>query len=282
MTDMKTIARLLVVVLLTAGAGAATAAERFITLASTTSTENSGLFSHILPMFSEKTGIEVRVVAVGTGQAIRLARNGDADVLLVHHKASEEKFVAQGFGVERFEVMYNDFVLVGPQTDPAGIRESKEAAEALARIAEAQARFASRGDDSGTHKTELGLWKHAEIDVAAASGTWYREMGAGMGATLNSATGMSAYTMSDRATWTSFANKGDFAVLVEGDPALFNQYGVILVSPKRHRHVKADDGQALINWLLSPEGQKAIATFKVDGQQLFYPNAARQRLQSSS
>jgi tungstate transport system substrate-binding protein len=265
---------LLALTLLTASAGAQ-AEKRFITVASTTSTENSGLFAHILPLFTEASGIDVRVVAVGTGQAIKLAKNGDADVLLVHHKPSEEAFVAEGYGVERFDVMYNDFVLVGPATDPAGVRGLAEAPTALARIAAAEAPFASRGDDSGTHKKELGLWLAAGVDAAAASGTWYRETGAGMGATLNTASGMDAYALSDRATWLKFANKGSLEILVEGDPELFNQYGVILVSPQRHPHVKAGEGEAFIKWLTSPAGQAAIAAYRIDGAPAFFPNARK-------
>lgn len=252
----------------------AVAADRYVMVASTTSTENSGLLEHLLPMFAEKTGITVRVVAVGTGQAIRLARNGDADVLLVHHRPSEEAFVAEGYGVARHEVMYNDFVVIGPVADPAGIAGVGSARAALSRIAATAAPFASRGDDSGTHKAESALWADAGVTLGAESRTWYREMGSGMGATLNAAVAMGAYTLSDRATWTGFANKQGHAVLVEGDPALFNQYAVILVNPERHPHVKAEDGQALIDWLISAEGQAAIAEFRVDGQQLFFPNAA--------
>ncbi len=252
---------------------AVSAADRYITLASTTSTENSGLFAHLLPQFEAATGVSVRVVAVGTGQAIRLAQNGDADVLLVHHRPSEEAFVAAGFGVERRDVMYNDFVLIGPAADPAGIRGMADAAAALARIAAAGAPFASRGDDSGTHKAELALWEKADVDQRAASGTWYRELGAGMGATLNTAAAMGAYTLADRGTWISFANKGDLELLVAGDPVLFNPYGVILVDPSRHAHVKADDGQAFIDWLTGTAGQAAIAAFTRDGQPLFFPNA---------
>ena len=251
----------------------AAAADRYITLASTTSTENSGLFAHLLPQFEAASGIAVRVVAVGTGQAIRLAQNGDADVLLVHHRPSEEAFVAAGFGVERRDVMYNDFVLIGPAADPAGIRGMADAAAALGRIAAAAAPFASRGDDSGTHKAELALWSKAGVDQRAASGTWYRELGAGMGATLNTAAAMDAYTLADRGTWISFANKGDLDLLVAGDPVLFNPYGVILVNPVRHAHVKADDGQAFIDWLTGPAGQTAIAAFERGGQPLFFPGA---------
>ena len=251
----------------------AQAEERFITVASTTSTQNSGLFDYLLPLFQKKTGIEVRVVAVGTGQAIQLAERGDADVLLVHHKPSEEKFVQDGHGVKRSEVMYNDFVIVGPKADPAGIRGQHDPVAAMQKIATAKAPFASRGDDSGTHKLELELWKAANVDSKAASGQWYRETGSGMGATLNTASGLNAYTLTDRGTWISFKNKGDLEVLVQDNPRLFNQYGVILVNPAKHPTVKVKDGQAFIDWLLSPDGQKAIASFKVDGQQLFFPNA---------
>lgn len=251
------------------------AEERFITLASTTSTENSGLFEAILPRFEAKTGIEVRVVAVGTGQALRLARRGDADVVLVHDRVSEDRFVADGWGVERFDVMYNDFVLVGPAADPAGVRGWRDAGAALARIAERGAPFVSRGDDSGTHKAERRLWRAGGFDPAEASGTWYRETGAGMGATLNVAAAMDAYTLSDRATWISFGNRRGLERLVEGDPRLFNPYGVILVNPQRHPTVKAREGQAFIDWLVSDEGQRAIGDFRRGGRALFFPNAGR-------
>jgi tungstate transport system substrate-binding protein len=262
-----------VAVLLAVVAMPAVAAERFITVASTTSTENSGLFGFILPKFQQASGIEVRVVAVGTGQAIKNAERGDADVLFVHHQPSEEQFVAQGFGVKRHDVMYNDYVLVGPQTDPAGIKGMKDTVAALAQIAATAAPFMSRGDDSGTHKLEWSLWEVAGIDVKKASGSWYREAGSGMGATLNAASGLDGYTMSDRGTWISFKNKSRLAIVVEGEPRLFNQYGVILVNPAKHAHVKAKDGQAFIDWLVSEQGQKAIADFQVEGQQLFFPNA---------
>ena len=255
--------------------GPAAAQDQSIIVASTTSTQNSGLFDYILPLFKAASGIEARVVAVGTGQAIKIARNGDADVLFVHHRPSEEKFVADGFGVKRYDVMYNDFVIVGPKADPAGIRATTDAAAALARIAKAQATFASRGDDSGTHKKERALWHAANVDVAAASGTWYRETGSGMGATLNTASAMNAYTLSDRGTWLSFKNKGDLEVLVQGDKRLFNPYGVMLVNPARFPHVKARAGQAFIDWLTSEPGQRAIASYKVNGHQLFYPNARK-------
>ena len=252
----------------------ATAAE-FIVVQSTTSTRNSGLLDHLLPRFTADTGIEVRVVAVGTGQAIRNARNGDADVLLVHAKSAEEAFVGDGFGVERFDLMYNDFVIVGPATDPAGVAGMNDAVSALGTIAQARAAFASRGDDSRTHRKELELWREARLDPAAASGDWYRETGSGMGATLNTAVGMAAYTLTDRATWIAFGNKGDATIHVEGDARLFNQYGVILVNPEKHPHVKARAGQAFIDWMLGPEGRSAIAAFEIGGQQLFFPNASR-------
>ncbi len=250
----------------------AAAADRFITVQSTTSTQNSGLYDYLLPIFTEKTGIEVRVVAVGTGQAIKNAANGDGDVLLVHAKPAEEKFVADGLGVSRSDVMYNDFVIVGPAGLEA-VSAANDVLGALKAIADAGAPFASRGDDSGTHKAEMRLWKAAEIDPTAASGGWYRETGSGMGATLNVAAGMGAYALTDRATWIAFENKGDMQIVYEGDPRLFNQYGVILVSPEKHPHVKAEDAQAFIDWILSEEGQAAIADYKVDGQQLFFPNA---------
>lgn len=251
----------------------ALAENPFIVVQSTTSTQNSGLLDDILPIFTEKTGIDVRVVAVGTGQAIRNAANGDGDVLLVHAKAAEEKFVADGEGVERFDVMYNDFIIVGPPDDPAGIDGMKDVVAAFGKIAETKAPFASRGDDSGTNKAELRLWKDAGIDAAAASGGWYRETGSGMGATLNAGLGMNAYVMTDRATWISFGSKGDYTIAVEGDPVLFNQYGVILVSGEKHPNVKTELGQTFVDWLISDEGQAAIAAYKVDGQQLFFPNA---------
>ena len=248
-------------------------AGEFIIVQSTTSTQNSGLYDVLLPQFTAAAGIEVRVVAVGTGQAIKNAKNCDGDVLLVHAKASEQAFVAEGFGVARSDVMYNDFIIVGPPADPAGVAGSHDVLAALAAIKGAGAPFASRGDDSGTNKKELALWKAAGIDPSADSGGWYRETGSGMGATLNLAVGMGAYTMTDRATWIAFGNKGDFAIMVEGDAALFNQYGVILVNPERCPKVKAAAGQAFIDWLLSGEGQGAIAAYQRDGQQLFFPNA---------
>ncbi len=249
------------------------AAAPFITVQSTTSTQNSGLLDVILPQFTAETGIEVRVVAVGTGQAIRNAMRGDGDVLLVHAKPAEEKFVADGWGVQRFDVMYNDFVIVGPASDPAGIGGGHDVVAAFQAIAAAKAPFASRGDDSGTNKAELRHWKEAGIDVSAASGGWYRETGSGMGATLNTGIGMGAYVMSDRATWIAFGNKQDYRVLVEGDKRLFNQYGVMLVNPERFSWVKAKEGQRFIDWLIGPVGQAAIAAYRVDGQQLFFPDA---------
>jgi tungstate transport system substrate-binding protein len=250
--------------------------DKFIIVQSTTSTQNSGLFENILPLFTKKTGIEVRVVAVGTGQALKNAQNGDGDVVLVHSKPDEEKFVAEGWGVKRYEVMYNDFIIVGPSADPAKIAGLKDAAEGLKRIAEKKAAFASRADDSGTNKAELKLWKDAGVEPKASSGSWYLETGSGMGATLNTAVGKQAYALTDRGTWLVFANKDDFRVLVEGDDKLFNQYGVILVNPAKHPNVKAKEGQAFIDWLTSSEGQAAIANYKIDGQQLFFPNARPQ------
>jgi len=248
--------------------------DQFIILQSTTSTQNSGLFDDLLPHFQAQTGIEVRVVAVGTGQALKNAQNGDGDVLLVHAKAAEEQFVADGWGVQRQDVMYNDFVIVGPAADPAKLSGLRDAQAALKQGAESQAVFVSRGDDSGTHKKEQSLWKSAGIDPTTASGSWYRETGSGMGATLNTAVGMAGYTLTDRGTWISFHNQADFRVLVEGDPQLFNQYGVILVNPAKHPHVKAALGQQFIDWLLGPEGQGLIAAYQIGGQQLFFPNAA--------
>jgi len=260
-------------VALAAGAAPALAQDKSIIVQSTTSTENSGLFKHLLPIFEKKTGIKVRVVAVGTGQAIKNAANGDADVLLVHAKSAEEKFVKDGWGVERFDLMYNDYIVVGPPTDSAKVGGMKDAKEAFKRIAAAQAAFLSRGDNSGTHKAELVIWEAAVIDPRKASGKWYREAGSGMGATLNTGVGMGAYVLADRGTWISFKNKGDHKIQVEGAKDLFNQYGVVLVNPKRHPKVKAKKGQAFIDWLLGPDGQKAIADFKLAGKQLFFPNA---------
>ena len=254
--------------------GDTNASDRSIILQSTTSTANSGLYDHLLPIFEGETGIKVHVVAVGTGQAIRNARNGDGDVLLVHAKAAEEKFVADGFGVKRFDVMYNDFIIVGPPADPAQIADLSDAKEALRLIAVARALFASRGDNSGTHKKEMQLWAAAKLDPAKDSGTWYRETGSGMGATLNVGIGMGAYVLTDRATWLSFGNKRDFKLYVQGDKALFNQYGIALINPTKHPRVKASAGQRFIDWILGPKGQRAIAGFKLRGEQLFFPNAS--------
>ena len=253
----------------------ALAQQRYITVASTTSTEQSGLFRHLLPPFEKKSGIQVRVVALGTGQALDMGRRGDADVVFVHAKALEEKFIAEGYGVKRFEVMYNDFVLVGPKSDPARVGGTKDIVAALQKIRAESAPFASRGDRSGTHFAELQLWKMAGIDIDKAKGPWYRDTGSGMGPTLNTAAGMNAYALADRGTWLSFKNRGDLVIAVEDDQRLFNQYGVILVNPAKHPHVKRDMGQAFIDWIVSPEGQAAIAGFKIGGEQLFSPNAKR-------
>jgi tungstate transport system substrate-binding protein len=248
-------------------------AQKFITVASTTSTEQSGLFKHLLPAFEKKTGIQVRVVALGTGQALDLARRGDADVVFVHAKSAEEKFLAEGHGVKRFPVMYNDFVLVGPKADPAGVAGGKDILEALRKIKAAGAPFVSRGDRSGTHMAELSLWKTAGIDIGKDKGPWYRDTGQGMGPALNTASSMNAYLLADRGTWISFKNRGDLTIVVEGDKRLFNQYGVMLVNPEKHPSVKKDLGQAFIDWVISPEGQKSIAGYKIGGEQLFFPNA---------
>ena len=247
----------------------------YILLQSSTSTANSGLYDYLLPKFTEVSGIEVHVVAVGTGQAIKNARNGDADVLIVHAKEYEEKFVQEGYGIERYDVMYNDFIIIGPDEDPAKIKGLKSATEAFAKIAQADANFASRGDDSGTHKKERGIWRAVNINVDTASGSWYREIGAGMGATLNTAIGMEAYTITDRGTWISFGNKKNYQVMVQGDPVLFNQYGVIIVNPKRHPHVKLELAQQFVDWILGGYGQTAIANYWLQGQQLFFPNAIK-------
>jgi tungstate transport system substrate-binding protein len=265
--------RLLAAVLMVLIAGSAAAQDRAITVASTTSTQDSGLFGHILPLFKARTGIEVRVIAQGTGQALDTARRGDADVVFVHAKAAEEKFVAEGNGVQRFPVMYNDFVLIGPQSDPAGLANAKDIVAALTSIAARGAPFISRGDRSGTHQAELELWKAAALDPAAQKPSWYREIGQGMGAALNMASAANAYVLADRGTWLAFKNRGDLGIAVEGDKRLFNQYGVILVNPAKHAHVKAALGQSFIDWLLSRDGQAAIAAYKIDGQQLFFPNA---------
>ena len=255
-------------------AGHAVAQDKSIVVASTTSTQDSGLFGHILPMFKAKTGIDVKVVAQGTGQALDTARRGDADVVFVHAKQAEEKFVAEGFGVKRYPVMYNDFILVGPKSDPAAVKGSKDIVSALGAIKTKGADFISRGDKSGTHQAELNLWKVAGIDIGKDKGPWYKEIGQGMGAALNTASASNAYVLADRGTWLSFKNRGDLVVAVEGDKRLFNQYGVMLVNPEKHPSVKKELGQQFIDWLVSAEGQKAIADYKINGEQLFYPNAS--------
>jgi len=247
--------------------------ERYITVSSTTSTEQSGLFKHLLPVFEKKTGIQVRVVAVGTGQALDIGRRGDADVVFVHARPLEEKFMAEGQGVKRFDVMYNDFVLIGPKLDPAGVAGGKDVVLAFQKIRNTRSPFVSRGDRSGTHFAELELWKMAGIDIAKDRGPWYRDTGQGMGPALNSAAGMNAYILADRGTWLSFKNRADLVIVVEGDRRLFNQYGVMLVNPEKHPNVKKDWGQAFVDWVISPEGQKAIADYKINGEQLFFPNA---------
>ena len=250
------------------------AQDKSIVVASTSSTQDSGLFGHILPLFKAKTGIDVKVVAQGTGQALDTARRGDADVVFVHAKAQEDKFVADGFGVKRFDVMYNDFVVIGPKSDPAGIKGSKDVVAALKAIAGKASPFVSRGDKSGTHAAELKLWKDAGLDPDGSKPGWYRAIGQGMGAALNTAGGMGAYVLSDRGTWISFKNKGELEIVVEGDRRLFNQYGIILVNPDKHAHVKKDLGQTFVDWVISSEGQNAIRDYKIGGQQLFFPNAA--------
>jgi tungstate transport system substrate-binding protein len=258
-------------------AASAQAQDKSLVVSSTTSTQDSGLFGHSLPLFKAKTGIEVKVVSQGTGQALDTGRRGDADVVFVHARSQEEKFVADGFGVKRYPVMYNDFVLIGPKSDPAGIKGGKDIVVALKQIKVKSASFISRGDKSGTHAAELNLWKAAAIDIAGADkGPWYKEIGQGMGAALNTASASNGYVLADRGTWISFKNRGDLDILVEGDQRLFNQYGVILVNPAKHPTVKKDIGQAFIDWLVSPEGQKAIADYKINGQQLFFANATAQ------
>jgi tungstate transport system substrate-binding protein len=252
----------------------ASAEDRSIVVASTTSTQDSGLFGYLLPIFKARTGIEVKVIAQGTGQALDTARRGDADVVFVHARAQEEKFLAEGFGVKRFDVMYNDFVLIGPKSDPAGVK-GRDIETALKTIQAKAAPFVSRGDRSGTHSAELALWKQAGIDISVGKGPWYREIGQGMGAALNTAAAMNGYTLSDRGTWISFKNRGDLDIVVEGDKRLFNQYGVMLVNPEKYPGVKRELGQVFVDWLISPEGQAAIAGYKIDGQQLFFPDAEK-------
>lgn len=273
MKDFKKFFKNILLCFLAALAYNAAAQEKFITVASTTSTEQSGLFKYLLPVFEKKTGIQVRVVALGTGQALDMARRGDADVVFVHDKEAEEKFLAEGFGVRRFEVMYNDFVLVGPKSDPAKIGGGKDILAAYRKIAEAKAPFASRADKSGTHAAEMRLWKDAGVDPLTGKGTWYRETGSGMGPTLNTGSAMNAYVFTDRGTWLSFKNRGDLVILIEGDQRLFNQYGVMLVNPAKHPHVKKELGQMFVDWVISPEGQQTIAGYKIGSDQLFFPNA---------
>lgn len=269
----RTLLRAAVLVVLGLGTALSSVAqEKFIVVASTTSTEDSGLFKYLLPIFKAKTGIDVRVVAQGTGQALATAKKGDADVVFVHDRVAEAKFVEEGFGIDRREVMYNDFVVVGPKADPAKIAGGKDVLEALKKIAASQSPFASRGDKSGTNAAELRYWKLAEIDPQSGKGSWYRETGSGMGPTLNTAAAMGAYAFTDRGTWLSFKNRGDLSIVVEGDTKLFNQYGVMLVNPAKHPHVKKELGMAFVDWLTSPEGQAAIAGYKIEGQQLFFPN----------
>ena len=254
-------------------ASPASLAQKFITVASTTSTEQSGLFKHLLPAYEKKTGVQVRVVALGTGQALDMGKRGDADVVFVHAKSAEENFIAEGYGVKRLPVMYNDFVLIGPNSDPAKVAGGKDILEALRKVKGAAAPFVSRGDRSGTHMAEVALWKSSGIEIEKEKGPWYRDTGQGMGPALNTASSMNGYILADRGTWISFKNRGDLAILVEGDKRLFNQYGVILVSPAKHAHIKKDLGQAFIDWVVSPEGQRAIADYKIGGEQLFFPNA---------
>jgi tungstate transport system substrate-binding protein len=266
--------RILLALAASLGLGAAAVAqEKSIVVASTTSTQDSGLFDHILPLFKAKTGIEVKVVAQGTGQALDTGRRGDADVVFVHAKSAEEKFLAEGQGVRRYPVMYNDFILVGPKSDPAGVKGTKDIVAALKAIKDRGAAFISRGDRSGTHQAELNLWNLAAINISAAKGPWYKDIGQGMGAALNTAAATDAYLLSDRGTWLSFKNKGNLVIVVEGDRRLFNQYGMMLVNPEKHPNVKKELGQQFIDWLISPEGQKGIADYKINGEQLFYPNA---------
>ncbi|MGN6284184.1 MAG: extracellular solute-binding protein [Afipia sp.] len=263
----------LTAIALLGGLSTVSAQDKSIVVASTTSTQDSGLFGYLLPLFKAKTGIDVKVVAQGTGQALDTARRGDADVVFVHARSAEEKFLSEGFGVKRYPVMYNDFILLGPKSDPAGVKGGKDIVAALKAIKAKGAPFISRGDRSGTHIAELKLWKAADIDIAKDKGPWYKEIGQGMGAALNMASASNSYVLSDRGTWLHFKNRGDLAILVEGDKRLFNQYGVMLVNPKKHPSVKAELGQQFIDWLVSPEGQKAIAGYKINGDQLFYPNA---------
>jgi tungstate transport system substrate-binding protein len=267
------IRRLLLAVMACVFAAPAFAQENSIVVASTTSTQDSGLFGYLLPLFKKSTGIDVKVVALGTGQALDTARRGDADVVFVHARSEEEKFIAEGFGVKRYPVMYNDFILIGPRADPAGVGKGRDIVEALRIVKARELPFISRGDRSGTHIAELKLWKEAGIDAASEKGGWYKSIGQGMGAALNTASAAEAYVLADRGTWLSFKNKGDLAILVQGDKRLFNQYGVILVNPAKHPHVKKVQGQQFIDWLVSRDGQAAIANYKINGEQLFFSNA---------
>jgi tungstate transport system substrate-binding protein len=271
--DMRKFALALLCFFALAGNNGAFAQDRFITVASTTSTEQSGLFGYLLPKFTEKTGIKVHVVALGTGQALDVGRRGDADVVFVHDRPAEEKFLSEGWSTRRFDVMYNDFIIVGPKSDPATVGGGKDVLDALRKIAAAPAPFISRGDRSGTHMAELRYWKDAGLDINAIKGAWYRDIGQGMGPALNMAAASDAYLLSDRGTWLSFKNRRDLVISVEGDKRLFNQYGVMLVNPAKHPNVKVADGQAFVDWLISADGQKTIAGYKIDGQQLFFPNA---------
>ncbi|HEY3179870.1 MAG TPA: substrate-binding domain-containing protein [Casimicrobiaceae bacterium] len=263
----------LAAVFLFIGLSHANAQDKYIVVASTTSTEQSGLFAHLLPAFERDTGINVRVVAVGTGQALDIGRRGDADVVFVHDRPAEDKFIAEGEGVRRYPVMYNDFVLIGPKSDPAKVGGSRNILDALHKIVDAKAPFVSRGDRSGTHAAELRYWKEAGVEIDNVKGLWYRDTGSGMGPALNTAAAMNAYILADRGTWLSFVNRGDLAILVEGDRRLFNQYGVMLVNPQKHPNVRRELGQQFIDWLLSSKGQEAIAAYRINGQQLFFPNA---------
>jgi len=271
---MVVMRRAFLAVALIALASGAQAQDRFITVASTTSTEQSGLFGYLLPLYERQAGVKVRVVALGTGQALDVARRGDADVVFVHARSAEEKFLAEGHGVRRYPVMYNDFVLVGPRGDPAKVAGGKDILAALKKVEASQAPFVSRGDRSGTHLAELDLWKAAGVDIDKIKGAWYRDTGQGMGPALNTAASMNAYILADRGTWLAFRNRGELAILVEGDKRLFNQYGVMLVNPEKHPTVKKELGQQFIDWLVAPAGQKAIAEYRINGEQLFYPNAA--------
>jgi tungstate transport system substrate-binding protein len=265
--------RVIAAVFLSIGLSHSNAQDRYIVVASTTSTEQSGLFSHLLPAFERDTGIKVRVVAVGTGQALDIGRRGDGDVVFVHDRAAEAKFIAEGEGVRRYPVMYNDFVLIGPKSDPAKVGGGKDILDALRKIEVAKAPFVSRGDRSGTHAAELRYWKDAGVEIDKAKGPWYRDTGSGMGPALNIASAMNAYILADRGTWLAFANRAELAVLVEGDRKLFNQYGVMLVNPQKHPNVKRELGQQFVDWLISSKGQETIATYRINGQQLFFPNA---------